>query len=123
MSDSSNSELSMILTSPAMLSPHESLAINQERRLLGAVMGNLSQAVLPSIVAIYDISKNCLLPLFKSSTPLGVYGNEGAFSPDGTIYYSACQSTETIVALDVTIPEAPVQIWVGNVVTHGLSIW
>jgi hypothetical protein len=122
MSDPSNPELSMILTSPAMLSPHESLAINQERGLLGAVMGNLSQAVLPGIVDIYDISKNCLLPSLKSSTPLGVYGHEGAFSPDGTIYYSASQSTETIVALDITILEAPVPIWVGNFVTHGLSI-
>src|SRR5205807_9140870 len=48
------------LTTPAMLSPHESLRLNQTRGLLAADMGY--PTFNPGFVDIYDVSRDCRYP-------------------------------------------------------------
>jgi len=122
MKDPANPRLATILTTPAMVSPHESLILNEQRGVLAAVAGNLSQAVLPGIVDLYDISENCLQPALRSSTPTGVYGHESGMAVDGNTFYSASFSTGTIVALDIKNLLAPIPIWFGRYESHGLSL-
>jgi hypothetical protein len=122
MKDPAHPRLATILTTPAMVSPHESLIVNEKRGVLAAVAGNLSQAVLPGIVDLYDISENCLAPVLKSSTPTGVYGHESGMALDGKTFYSASFSTGTLVAVDITNLSVPVPIWFGQYESHGLSL-
>jgi hypothetical protein len=122
MKDPARPRLSTILTTPAMVSPHESLVVNEKRGVLAAVAGNLSQAVLPGIVDLYDISEDCLNPTLKSSTPTGVYGHESGITVDGNTFYSASFSTATIVAIDIANLSVPVPIWFGRYESHGLSL-
>jgi hypothetical protein len=120
MSDPRNPQLTDRLVTPAMLSPHESLVVSQQRGVLAAVLGN--PAVYPGIVDLYDISKDCRHPVFKSSTPTGVFGHESGMAPDGRTFYSASPATSTIVAVDITNLSAPVPLWMGAYDSHGLSI-
>lgn len=122
MKDPAHPQLSTILTTPAMVSPHESLILNAKRGVLAAVAGNLSQAVLPGIVDLYDIAEDCLHPVFKSSTPTGVYGHESGMALDGNTFYSASFSTGTLVAVDITNLSVPLPIWFGRYESHGLSL-
>jgi hypothetical protein len=122
MKDPAHPLLSTILTTPAMAFPHESLIVNEKRGVLAAVAGNLSQAVLPGIVDLYDISEDCLHPALKSSTPTGVYGHESGMTVDGNTFYSASFSTGTLVAVDITNLTLPVPIWFGQYESHGLSL-
>jgi hypothetical protein len=122
MGDPAHPRLSTILTTPAMVSPHESLVLNEKRGVLAAVAGNLGQAVLPGIVDLYDLSEDCLHPTLKSSTPTGVYGHESGMAPDGKTFYSASFTTGTIVAVDITNLSLPVPIWFGRYKSHGLSL-
>jgi hypothetical protein len=122
MADPAHPQLSTILTTPAMESPHESLILNEKRGVLAAVAGNLSQAVLPGIVDLYDISEDCLHPALRSSTPTGVYGHESGMAPDGKTFYSASFSTGTLVAVDITNLSVPVPVWFGRYESHGLSL-
>jgi hypothetical protein len=122
MADPAHPQLSTILTTPAMVSPHESLIINEKRGVLAAVAGNLSQAVLPGIVDLYDIAEDCLHPVLKSSTPTGVYGHESGMAIDGKTFYSASFSTGTLVAVDITNLSVPLPLWFGQYESHGLSL-
>src|SRR4051794_16161439 len=54
------------LTSPAMLSPHESLLLNTKRGLLGAELGN--PATYAAILDLYDVRTDCRHPKLLSST-------------------------------------------------------
>jgi hypothetical protein len=104
-----------------MISPHESLSLNLKRGLLAADMGNA--LTLPGWVDIYDVSKDCLHPELKSSTPLGILGHEGTFSPDGNTFWVSSTGGHTITALDITNPAVPVPIWLGtNWVAHGMNV-
>jgi hypothetical protein len=109
MSDPAHPVKTDNLMTPAMLSPHESLSINQERGLLAAGMGG--PATMPGIVDIYDLTQDCRHPVLKSSTPFGLLGHEGAFSPDGNTFWVTSTSFGSIVALDVTDPTLPTPIW------------
>lgn len=124
MNDPKNPKLTMILDSPSMVSPHESLVLSQKRGLLMAVAGNLAQAVLPGIVDIYDLEgpAGCSVPVLKSSTPLGIVGHESGLAPDGNTFYSASFSTKTIVALDISNASLPVLLGTIAVNSHGLSL-
>ncbi len=122
MADPAKPKLATILTTPAMVSPHESLLVNEKRGVLAAVAGNLSQAVLPGIVDLYDISEDCRNPVLRSSTPTGVYGHESGMTVDGKTFYSASFSTATLVAVDIENLSAPVPIWFGRYESHGLSL-
>jgi hypothetical protein len=120
MSDPSNPTLSTRLLTPAMLTPHESLRLNQERGLLVAVAGNLSTA--PGIVDIWDVSQDCLNPQFQSSSLAGILGHESGMAPDGNTYYVGSAGGTTTVAVDISNPLLPRTIWAGNYSAHGMTV-
>ena len=121
MTDHSHPVFTTSLTTPAMLSPHESLRLNQKRGLLVADMGY--PTFNPGFVDVYDVSKDCRYPHFDISTPLGVLGHESAFSPDGTVFYVSSTGGHTLAAVDLTIPTAPSLLWfTASYSPHGMSV-
>jgi hypothetical protein len=105
MDDPARPRRTATLLSPAMLSPHESLILNQERGLLVAVMGNAGTA--PGFLDVYDVRRNCRQPQLLSSTPAGFLGHESGFSPDGRTFYASSLLADTITAVDLTDPRLP----------------
>jgi hypothetical protein len=122
MSDPAEPVVTATLTTPAMLSPHESLRLNQERGLLAAGMGYPSTN--PGFVDVYDVTEDCRQPVLKSSTPLGIFGHESAFSPDGLTFYVTGTLAPTLTALDLTDPSVPRVVWssVGEHMLHGMNL-
>ncbi len=120
MKDPAKPVLTSTLITPAMLSPHESLVISQERGLLAAVAGN--PAFAPGIVDLYDLSQDCRFPVLQSSLPVGFLGHESGFTPDGKTFYSASPATGSVVAVGVENPRLPQVLWFGNYPSHGLSL-
>ncbi|TXH02643.1 MAG: hypothetical protein E6R07_14735 [Nevskiaceae bacterium] len=120
MSDPTKPTLTASLTTPAMLSPHESLVVSQQRGVLAAVLGN--PAFGPGVVDVYDISADCRHPVLKSTAPVGVLGHESGMAPDGKTFYSASPGTPTIVAIDISNPALPVPLAILPYASHGLSI-
>ena len=109
------------LTTPAMLSPHESLRVNAKRGLLAADMG--SPTFQAGFVDVYDISQDCRAPVLDSSAPLGLLGHESAFSPDGTIFYVSSSGGHTLAAVDLTNPTIPTLLWFSvSYSPHGMSV-
>lgn len=108
------------LVSVGMLSPHESLLVNQKRGLLVGVMGTAVTA--PGILDVYDVKTDCRKPRLLSSSLSGILGHESGFSPDGKTYYVAGVAG-TFTAVDLTLPRKPKIIYkTGNVVYHGLRL-
>lgn len=120
MSDPTKPVLTAKLMTPAMLSPHESLLVNQQRGVLAAVLGN--PAFGPGVVDVYDISQDCRHPVLKSVSPVGVFGHESGFSPDGMTYFSASPGTPTLTPIDLTNLSVPLPLAVLPIESHGLSI-
>ncbi len=120
MSDPDHPKQTDTLTQPPMLSPHESLALNQQRGLLAAVEGNPS--TYPGVVSIYDASVDCRHPVEQSTLPLARLGHESGFSQDGKTFYATGTAYQAITAIDVTDPKNPHDVWQGNVVSHGMSL-
>ncbi|NGY06643.1 LVIVD repeat-containing protein [Solimonas terrae] len=120
MSDPSRPVLSTRLTSPAMLSPHESLNISEKRGILAAVLGN--PAFGPGVVDLYDISQDCRNPILKSISLLGVFGHESGMSPDGKTFFSASPISSTLAAIDISDLSFPLPLWTSIQNSHGLSI-
>jgi hypothetical protein len=121
MSDPARPVRTATLTSPAMLSPHESLSFNATRGLLAAGMGN--PATYPGLVDIYDVSSDCRYPVLKSSTPFGVLGHEGNFSPDGKTLWISGTGGPTLTAIDVTNPSLPAHLLtIRDVSVHGMNV-
>jgi hypothetical protein len=109
------------LVSPAMQSPHESLRLNTKRGLLVAAMA--TPATEPGIVDVYDVSKDCLHPTLLASSPMGVLGHEGGFSPDGNTFWVASLYFHTLAAVDLTNPQVPRIVYFSyNYQPHGVSI-
>lgn len=108
------------LTTPAMLTPHESLDLNERRGLLAAVTGN--PAAYPGVIDIYDLNEDCRHPKLQSSLPVGLLGHESGFAPDGRTFYATSIGTGQITAVDVTDPKLPVPLWVGRFHSHGLTV-
>lgn len=106
------------LTTPAMLSPHESLVLNTRRGLLAATLG--TAATYPGVLDVYDVKKDCRRPRLLSSTPSGVLGHESGFAPDGRTLWTA-STVGSLVAVDVADPKRPKPIMVQpGVGYHGL---
>jgi hypothetical protein len=105
MHDPTHPVLTDTLKTPAMLSPHESFRLNTKRGLLAAVQS--TPASHAGFVDVYDVSKNCLHPTLDSSTPMGILGHEGGFSPDGLTYWVASLYFHTLAAVDVSDPTLP----------------
>jgi hypothetical protein len=109
------------LTSAAMLSPHESLLVNEKRGLLAAVLGNPFTNV--GVLDIYDVRTNCLKPTLLSSTNTAVLGHESGFAPDGRTFYAASTGGQTLAAVDVSNPRKPKRIFFQSGVNyHGLRL-
>lgn len=121
MSDPAKPVLTDVLRTPAMQTPHESLRLNSKRGLLVAVMSYPSAN--PGIVDVFDVSEDCRKPVLESSTPMGLVGHEGGFSPDGMTYYAAGLYFHTLTAVDLTNPKLPVLLWATtDYQPHGVSI-
>jgi hypothetical protein len=109
------------LTSPAMLSPHESLVLNERRGLLAAVLGNPFTNV--GILDLYDVRTDCRRPRLLSSTPTAVLGHESGFAPDGNTFYASSTGGQTLAAVDVKDPRNPRRIFFQTGVNyHGLRL-
>ena len=109
------------LRTPAMQSPHESLRLNAKRGLLVANMGY--PTTQPGFVDVYDVSADCRKPVLKSSTPIGILGHEGGFSPDGNTYWVAGLAARTLAAIDLTNPSIPNLLFLTrDYAPHGVSI-
>lgn len=120
MSDPTNPVKTTSLVTPAMLSPHESLLVNQERGLLVATLGNPAFNV--GILDVYDLTEDCRDPRLLSSSPAGILGHESGFAPDGLTFYSASPGTQTLVPVDLTDPARPVPLTSYRINSHGLSL-
>ena len=120
MSDPANPVRSKRLLTPAMLSPHESLVLSQERGVLAAVLGNLVFG--PGVVDVYDLKADCRNPVLKSSLLVGVLGHESGLSPDGLTFYSASNAAPTLTAVDLSNPLLPLPLGIIPISSHGLSI-
>jgi hypothetical protein len=109
------------LTTPAMLTPHESLVLSPNRGLLVAVAGNA--VTYPGLVDVYDVKHDCRKPKLLSETPLGLLGHESAMSPDGTMFFASSTLAETVAALDLTDPSNPKPLWYEpGTVYHGMTV-
>jgi hypothetical protein len=109
MSDPAHPVQTDALTTPAMLSPHESLSLDTKRGLLAADMGY--PTFNPGFVDIYDVSKDCRHPQLQSSSPLGILGHEGNFTPDGNTFWVSSAGGNTFTALDISNPALPKILW------------
>lgn len=109
------------LQTPAMLSPHESLLLNEKRGLLAAVLGNAFANV--GILEIYDVRTDCRRPRLLSSSPSAILGHESGFAPDGRTFYAASSGGQTFVAVDIADPTRPRTIFRQfGVNYHGLRL-
>jgi hypothetical protein len=120
MSDPAHPVQTDTLTTPPMLSPHESVNLNPKRGLLAAVNGNLTTE--PGLVAIYDAHADCRHPVLRSLSPVARFGHESGFSADGKTFYATSTALQAITAIDVTDPDHPHAIWQGNIFSHGMSL-
>jgi hypothetical protein len=109
------------LASVGMVSPHESLLVNQRRGLLVGVMGTAATA--PGILDVYDVRTNCRRPQLLSQSLSGVFGHESGFSPDGRTYYVAGAAGLSLTAVDLSNPRKPkILFQQSGVVYHGLRL-
>jgi len=121
MTDHAHPVHTATLSTPAMMSPHESLRVNQKRGLLAADMGY--PTFNPGFVDVYDVSQDCRHPVLDSSTPLGILGHESAFSPDGTVFYVSSTGGHTLTAVDLTNPKVPSIVCETTAYyAHGMSV-
>jgi hypothetical protein len=120
MSDPSHPVQTDTLTTPAMLTPHESLNLNPKRGLLAAVAGNLATA--PGLVSIYDVHDDCRHPVLDADGPYARYGHESGFSADGKTFYATSTALQSITAIDLTDPKNPQVVWQGNEYSHGMTL-
>ena len=109
-----------MLDTPAMQTPHESLALNEKRGLLVAVMGN--PLTYPGVIDVYDVNEDCRSPVLKASSPVGVLGHESGFAPDGMTYYATSLFTGTVTAVDLTNPSLPTPIATFDYPSHGMGV-
>lgn len=118
MSDPAHPVRTTMLTTAAMLAPHESLNLDARRGLLAAEVGN--GLTLPGSMAIYDVGGDCRRPVLQAELPTP-YGHESGFSPDGNTFWVAGGAGE-VQAIDVTNPKLPHVVWRGAMYAHGLSL-
>ena len=121
MTDPAHPVLTDTLKTPAMLSPHESLLLNDQRGLLVADMGYPS--FNPGFVDVYSLNADCRHPALESSAPMGVLGHESAFAPDGRTFYVSSTGGQTLTAVDLTNPKLPTIVFTEfGVDYHGMRV-
>lgn len=107
------------LTSIAMLAPHESLLVNQQRGLLVGVLGTAATA--PGVLDVYDVKTDCRHPKLLSTSLSGILGHESGFAPDGrTLYVSS--TIASLVAVDLSDPAKPRTIFTSYGQYHGMRL-
>ena len=120
MTDPAHPRRTANLVTPTMLSPHESLLVNEERGLLVAEMG--TALTLPGILEIYDVRTDCRHPKRLSTTWSSVFGHESGFAPDGKTFY-ASGTTAGLAAIDISDPRRPRTIFQQlGVQYHGMRL-
>jgi hypothetical protein len=118
MSDPAHPVQTAALTTPGMLSPHESLNLNARRGLLAGETG--TGLTTAGTLDVYDVSSDCRHPVMQSVTPIK-FGHESGFSPDGRTFWVAGGAGD-ITAFDVTNPKLPYVVWTGDAYSHGLNL-
>jgi hypothetical protein len=109
------------LTTPGMDTPHESLRLNAKRGLLVAESG--SPATQLGIVDVYSVKNDCQHPKWESTLPIGPFGHESAFSPDGKTFWATTTARQGITAIDLTNPSLPRIVWhTEKYGSHGMAI-
>ena len=87
---------------PAGRNPHETLKVNEARKLLAVAESNGPN------FAVYDLSADCRHPVLKSSITLpGSQAHMGGWAPDGKTYYVGQNNRGiggTLPVVDVTDP-------------------
>jgi len=90
---------------PAGRNPHETLKVNEVRKLLAVAENNGPN------FAVYDLSADCRHPVLKSSIMLaGSRAHMGGWAPDGKTYYVGQNNRGvdgTLPVVDVTDPSNP----------------
>lgn len=119
MSDPAHPVQTDTLLAAPMVSPHESLEVNQERGLIAAVLGNPS--MYPGDVAFYDASADCRHPVKTFEGVIARLGHESGFTQDGRTFY-ATSGGNSVTAIDVNDPRNPFVVWQGNLTSHGLGL-
>jgi hypothetical protein len=110
------------LVTPAMLDPHESLTVHQQRALLAGVAGWDPLGNGPAFFDIYDVGDDCAQPRPLASLPVNAIGHEGDFAPDGNTYYGTYPRT-SFTAIDVSDAALPRTLMSRPVtINHGLSV-
>src|SRR3954454_3907068 len=120
MADPAKPVQTATLTTPAMLSPHESVNLNPARGLLAAVNGNPS--TYPGYVDIYDIRADCRHPVLDYGGLLAPLGHESGFSVDGKTFWATGTANKSVTAIDVTDPKAPHVVEQIQLESHGMSL-
>ena len=120
MSNPSKPVRTTTLVTPAMQTPHESLALNERRGLLVAVTGGPITA--PGVVDVYDLNEDCRRPALQASAPVGFLGHESGFAPDGRTFYATSLFDCHVTAIDLTNPKVPVPLTVFNSCSHALTV-
>lgn len=126
--------ISALLTTPAVMDPHESLKVNEKRALLGALnLGpNYDNGTGTGDFDVYDVSGDCTHPKLLATVNMaseGVNGHEGEFMRDGRTYFGTepgnaqNQTTRgTIMAFDLEDPSKPEVLFQALVnQIHGLT--
>lgn len=120
MNDPAHPRRTANLVTPAMLSPHETLLVNQRRGILAAALGNPLTNI--GIVDLYDVKTDCRHPRLLSSTPSAPLGHESGWAPDGRTFWVS-GAAGSLSAVDVTDPTRPRTVFTQlGVVYHGLRL-
>ena len=121
MSDPREPRVAASLTTPTMLSPHESLLVNRRRGLLAAVMGNAFASL--GVLEVYDIDTDCRAPTLLSRTTEATLGHESGWTRDGLTFYAASSGGQTLTAIDLSDPTAPKRLFEQHGVNyHGMRL-
>ncbi|MEA2487366.1 MAG: hypothetical protein QOF16_1020, partial [Actinomycetota bacterium] len=93
----------------------------QKRGLLVADMGYPTWN--PGFVDVYSVKEDCRHPVLESSSPMGILGHEGGFSPDGKTFYVSSLYGHSLAAVDLTDPKTPKILWASlDYQPHGVSV-
>ncbi|MCA1843896.1 MAG: hypothetical protein LC792_12075, partial [Actinobacteria bacterium] len=117
------------LTTPAMLSPWESLKAHPGRKLLAGVMLHTNAQTAftgftqAGFIDIYDVH-DCAKPKLLSSRPFAGLSHEGNWTPDGNTFWASSVFPGVLTAVDVRDPANPVAVgsFSANSVIHGLGV-
>ncbi len=129
-SDRSDPKVVKNLTTPAMLSPWESLKVHPGRKFLAGVMLHTNaQTVFTGFtqagwIDIYDVGQDCANPKLLASRPFAGGSHEGNWSPDGNTFWAASLFPGVLTAIDVKDPTNPVAVgsFYANSIIHGLGV-